>query len=215
MRTVAGAIVPPLNASVRRHRKSMRKLLATILATTVVAICHAATSDDVEREYPPGTVAKWLSAWYQKQTPDLSMNVTWTVKASHEYLHCRLTNTSRRSIVVNREMLPWNAWVAITFVAFNAEGRITYWDDRPGSFPVPMAEPLVVGAGQSAEGDINFSTLPHSQVASREDVFLFWTARIWPFVKSVDAGHVSNTEAPALWVNGITFVPKRQSPKGR
>jgi hypothetical protein len=190
----------------------MRTIMLGVLAAVVFALPCMATPNDDELGIRPGALTQWLDDWSEKQSPEVSMTVSWTLRASHEYLHCRLTNTSKHSIVLNGNLLPWNAFIKITFIAYNAAGRAVLLDTRPVSFPVPMPEPLVLGAGHFIEGDIDFVKSFFYKVASHEDIFLFWRASVTPYRKG--AMPWSDTESLELHMSGITLISKRLTANG-
>ena len=193
----------------------MRNVMAGVIAAALAASSCLATPEETKFEIAQGSLAHWLENWSEHNSLDVSMTVTWSPKAGHEFLHCKLTNTSAHSVVLDSELLPWKAFVAITFIPFNASGRAVFVDTRPITFGVPYPIPLVLGVRQTIEGDIDFSTLPFFGAASSEDLFVFWVAHATLYSEPKDAAHGSSDESVELPMRGITFVPRRPAPKGR
>lgn len=189
----------------------MRNLMAIVLASVFAAVSGASNTNDIVQNYPPGAVSGWLKGWYDEQSPTVSMRITWIRKAEGEFLHCRIVNESGQSIVVDRNLLPWNAWPARDFVPFNAEGTaLDLW--RPGSFLSGEPEPLVLGAGQFIEGDIDFVGQPSYKLTLHEDLFLLWRATVSIYKKPTDSNSEDPLSAPRLFMSGMTFVPKHERP---
>ena len=198
---------------VRRTFRVMRKALAFVIAMVFAAKCCVASSNDVALNFRSGALAGFLRDWDEQRSSDVSMRVSWTRRLGHEYLHCQLTNKSEHPIILNRPLLPWNAWVAIGFFVFDAEGR-ALWSPGPGSFPMPPPEPLTLRAGQSIEGDIDFVKEPFYELASRDDLFLLWRAGATTYRESTeDRSAGTSRKPPELSMSGITYVPRRQPPK--
>jgi hypothetical protein len=190
----------------------LRKSILGVLTAACFALPCLATPNDDELNIRPGALTQWLGDWSEKQSPDVTMSISWTSRANHEYLHCRLTNISNHSLVLNGELLPWKAYVAIGFLAYNATGRAVMLDLRPGSFPMGLPEPLVLEAGHSIEGDIDFAKSYFYKAPSREEIFLLWQA--WVAIYREGVVSLSDTEIVELHMSGITHIPKRLTAKG-
>ena len=125
------------------------------------------------------------------------MTMYWREQSGREYLHCRLQNTSGRTLEVDSSGVLWATPGLFDFTAISAEGKILYKSVILQSLQAEP-QPVAIAPGQAIEGDIDLKYIPVPTTARSQDLLLMWKHGV----------HIVHGAASGA-VSGVTYLPKR------
>jgi hypothetical protein len=138
-----------------------------------------------------------LGESWPQSSADIRMTASWKEEAGRGYLHCRLENTSARTLELNASALPWKTPGLFSFAALTARGEYVYATTFVESV-MAGPEPISLIPGQTIEGDIDAKFLPAPITARSRELVLVWKHGVAFYPR----------EAGGAAVSGITFLPK-------
>jgi hypothetical protein len=147
-------------------------------------------SPDLER-LATGLQEAWPGSTYLVQ-----MTMTITRTAGHEFLHCRLWNTSATVLELDRSGLPWVAPGLFHVGVVTATGRVL--PRAPVLMQLgPEPDSISLAPGQALEGDFDLNHLPGGPYPRDDDLLLLWSH-----------GIAIGGRTEGVRVTGITLLPK-------
>jgi hypothetical protein len=179
----------------------MRIASALVLATALQLACGAASDPALaQQRVALKALAEQLSQSWPPPSNDIRMTITWE---PGNLLHCRIVNTSSRTIDLNDSALPWYPPNLMLVTVLNAEGKVVF-SNRNTVFNVLMSPPRlrILNPGEALEGDIVFPGFDY-EARAREDLLVIWSRQIDLYT----GPRFSGVGLPA---SGITFLPKHE-----
>lgn len=146
-----------------------------------------------------------------------SMTMTVSQSGGHPVLHCRLQNSTRTPLALDRSRLPWMQPIFFTGTVVTSKGRtFAVGPVMVLAYLVGSPNPYSMASNETLEGDIEINSLPQNPMVGPrapqdEDTLLLWSYEFPIYEKGMPQGSTTYDQPPmqSVRLTGITFMPKQ------